>query len=497
MRQIVDRIARVPKTCTWELTLRCNLHCGHCGSRAGLAREGEMPRERMLQAVGELAALGCERVTMSGGEPTMCEWWPDLASEGARLGVRMNMITNAVRVGRDFVRQAKDSGLCNFGVSLDGLEQEHDALRGRKGLYRNVMQLLDDCAAEKVSIGAITTVTKGNFRQLEELHDVIAGRVFVWQLQIGAAMGNMHDRQVQIQPEDLLEIVPALARIVQRGKVDVRIADNVGYYGPYEKILRASRKSPDKCWAGCYAGVRHIGIEADGGVKGCLSIQSSRATEGNLQKESLRDIWERPGAFAYNRSFQLDDLAGFCRTCVHAEVCRGGCLSMRSCEGGRDNPFCYHRVATLAAQATKRSKAKYVPMMVAPAALLAAVGCGGDVEDEGETVAYYGIPPAQDAGDAETGSDKDSADTPDTNVAYYGVPEDAPDDPPIAVDAYGIATDAPDDPPIAIDAYGIATDAAYGVDAPDDDANVDYYGMPDDAAADTAEWYGMQEPDKQ
>lgn len=503
MRAIVDRLDRVPATCTWELTLRCNLNCGHCGSRAGAPRDNEMPRDRMLGVVGELAALGCKRITLSGGEPTMCDSWTHVASEGARLGVKMNMITNAAHVGRDFVRKAKDSGLCNLGVSLDGLEQEHDTLRGRRGLYRNVMQLLDDCAAEKLSIGVITTITKRNFRQLDELHDVIAGRAFVWQLQTGAAMGNLHDRHVQIQPEDLLEIVPALARLIQRGsKIQLKVADNVGYYGPYETILRGSRACPNKCWAGCYAGVRHIGIEADGGVKGCLSIQSSRATEGNLQKESLAEIWNRPGAFAYNRGFQLDDLTGFCRTCVHAEVCRGGCLSMRTCEGGRDNPFCYHRVATLAEQAAKRSKPRYKPLMIAPAALMALAGCGGEAE-EGKDL--YGMPPVEDAGEAATNTDAYGITTdapgPETNVEYYGVPAEAGDEPPAIGDAYGISADVygvEAAPPT--DAYGIMADAAYGI--PDPDANVDFYGImpdaePQDAAPEATPLYGMDPPDKQ
>ena len=489
MREIIDGLRFAPRTCTWELTLRCNLNCGHCGSRAGRARPGEMDKATALRVVGELAAMGCVKTSLSGGEPTLSPYWEDVVREGTRLGIHTNMITNGMTTGRDFVQRAKDAGLRGLGVSLDGLEPHHDANRRHPGLFRRVMGLIDDCNAVGLPVGAITTIWNENFRDLEAMHDLLAGRVYVWQLQLGAKMGNLEDHaHQQVEPEDLLTIVPEVARIIRKGKVRIHVADNLGYYGPYEEVLRTRRTTPVSCWVGCYAGCRHLGIEADGGVKGCLSIQSTRATEGNLQQASLRDIWWRPGAFSYNRQFQLDDLSGFCRTCEHASICRGGCLSMRTCEGGRDNPFCYHRVATLAERRASR-RARYVPMAIAPAAILAAfgLGCGGSTEEpkqqdastsdvasgdaDPDAASYYGMP-----GDAYGIPDPDSA-------SYYGMPEDAEPD----VDAgswYGMPGDAygiPDADPDAASYYGMPEDAGDAGPGPDAGS---FYGMPEDSGTD-------------
>jgi radical SAM protein with 4Fe4S-binding SPASM domain len=67
--------------------------------------------------------------------------------------------------------------------------------------------------------------------------------------------------------------------------------------------------------------------------------------EGNVRQTPLREIWFRPGAFAYCREFTVDSLGGFCRTCDYNEVCRGGCTSTCFAEKGfvRDNPYCYWR----------------------------------------------------------------------------------------------------------------------------------------------------------
>lgn len=490
MREVVDGLGFVPKTCTWELTLRCNLNCAHCGSRAGRARPGEMPLDTMLRATRDLGAMGCKRITLAGGEPTLSPHWERVASEGARVGVRVNMVTNGVNWSRETVRRAKDAGLVSLGVSLDGLEATHDRNRGYRGLFKRVMQLLEDCAAEGMPVGVVTTLWRGNANELDRMAELLSGRVYVWQLQLGAAMGNLADRRhQQVAPEDLLWLIPTIARLIERGGANIQVADNVGYYGPYEKTIRSKRNTPVPCWVGCYAGCRHVGIEADGGVKGCLSIQATTRTEGNLQAEALADIWHRDGSFSYNRKFSLSDLSGFCRTCEHAKVCRGGCLSMRTCEGGGENPFCYHRVATLAERNASRRRPRYVPMVIAPATLLAlfGLGCGGRVDAEDRTP---GDP--SEAGIADTShAEQADADAEPPVVDDYGLPPtDAAFEAPVT-DLYGIPTDAGDEPPI-VDPYGVA-------DAGPDVPNVDYYGIMPDAEADTeppnVDDYGVPAPD--
>ncbi|MGA9657100.1 MAG: radical SAM protein, partial [Polyangia bacterium] len=59
----------VPRACAWELTLGCNLRCRHCGSAAGPRRADELTLEECLRVADELGALGCQRATLTGGEP--------------------------------------------------------------------------------------------------------------------------------------------------------------------------------------------------------------------------------------------------------------------------------------------------------------------------------------------------------------------------------------------------------------------------------------------
>jgi hypothetical protein len=95
---------------------------------------------------------------------------------------------------------------------------------------------------------------------------------------------------------------------------------------------------------------------------------------------------------------------------------------MRVCEGSRDNTFCYHRVATLEHRKA-RSRSRYVPIGVAPAALLALVttGCGND-----ENIGLYGCPGPPSCLDGSTDSASDGGFTDavsDQRIApIYGMP---------------------------------------------------------------------------
>jgi MoaA/NifB/PqqE/SkfB family radical SAM enzyme len=65
----------------WEITLKCNLACGHCGSRAGDKREDELTTSEALDLVRQMAELGIEEVTLIGGEAFMRPDWLMIAAE--------------------------------------------------------------------------------------------------------------------------------------------------------------------------------------------------------------------------------------------------------------------------------------------------------------------------------------------------------------------------------------------------------------------------------
>ena len=70
----------------WEITLRCDLACRHCGSRAGHGRPDELTTAECLDVVRQLAELGTREVAIIGGEAYLRDDWLDILArhQGAR-----------------------------------------------------------------------------------------------------------------------------------------------------------------------------------------------------------------------------------------------------------------------------------------------------------------------------------------------------------------------------------------------------------------------------
>ncbi|RPJ82553.1 MAG: SPASM domain-containing protein [Acidobacteria bacterium] len=195
----------------------------------------------------------------------------------------------------------------------------------------------------------VTHINRWNISELDRIELLLTDLgVDVWRLQIGSPLGRMAEHpELQVFPEDLPAIANFIISAKRRGRVHVNVCDNIGYFSRHEAELRTNG-DPGlfNFWCGCSAGCLTVGIEANGNVKGCLSLQSDRFIEGNLRVESFRTIWEKPGSFAYTRSFSPDNLHGFCKDCKYGEICRGGCtfIAFGATGSPHNNPFCLYRV---------------------------------------------------------------------------------------------------------------------------------------------------------
>lgn len=352
MIKLLRRYGFKPRVAVWELTLRCNMCCRHCGSRAGKARHDELSPVEALELCEALASMGCQYLTLSGGEPTLREDWPKIARRLVERNVTVGMISNGLAWSDELTKTAVSAGLESVAFSLDGFETSHEHLRRVPGHFRKVLESVESCRRGGLRVSIVTTVTRDNLPELESFRSFL-GQLGVrrWQVQIATATGNMAEhRELVIDPEDMLTLVPLVAKMRRDGRLPkVFPGHDIGYYGEPEEDLREPGAAIP-FWTGCSAGCSVIGIESNGNIKGCLSLPSSMEgvdlfVEGNVRDTSLQEIWDRPGAFAYNREFTLDNLAGFCRSCDYGDICRGGCTWTNFAQTGmkRDNPYCYWR----------------------------------------------------------------------------------------------------------------------------------------------------------
>ncbi|KFA94497.1 radical SAM/SPASM domain-containing protein [Archangium violaceum] len=353
----------------WELTLKCNLACGHCGSRAGDSRKNELSREEALDLVRQLAEVGIQEVTIEGGEAFLRPDWLDIARAISDHGMLCTMTTGGYGLSRETARRMKEAGIAHVSVSVDGLEATHDRIRGRKGSFRFCFETLGHLRAAGIPISSNTQVNRLSAPELPVLYERLrdAG-IRAWQVQLTGPMGNGTDNAwMLLQPAELPDLYRMLARVALRVREESRLSlvpgNDVGYFGPYDDILFSS--SGAKVWAGCKAGLSVLGIHADGGIKACPTLPSE-FVGGNIRQQPLADILETreltfnadagtPEGFAH--------LWGHCASCRYAEACRGGCSQRAHVLFNRrgNNPYCHHRSLRLAESGVRERVIRTAP----------------------------------------------------------------------------------------------------------------------------------------
>lgn len=331
----------------WELTMKCNMRCQHCGSSCENAMEDELTTKEALALCDDLKELGLSCITLSGGELTTRSDWHLIAKRCVQNDIITNMITNGWNLNDELLKKAEEAGVNTIAISMDGCRDTHDKIRRQGSFERNIMNL-EKIKEHHIVPAVITTVQKQNIKELEALYECLQSvGVKTWQIQIALPMGNFKQHMWDcLKPEDVQTIIDfAYSKIEDEMIID--LADCIGYYSKKDIALKKKRFGNHGLWHGCSAGKYSLGILNNGDIVGCTSIRSKDFIEGNIRKRKLRDIWQDQHSFSWNRSFQKEDLKGNCRECQYGDYCLGGCSNLRYCMYGdihSENTYCVYHI---------------------------------------------------------------------------------------------------------------------------------------------------------
>lgn len=335
-------------TLVWEMTMGCNLRCKHCGSSCQNILEDELSVEEAWEVCKQIVDIKPEWISLSGGEPLLRKDWAEITEYLKSNGIGVRMITNGTLITETVANKMKQSGLDLVSLSIDGPQEIHDAIRG-KGIFQKVLNSLKLLREAEMQIGVNTTVIKDNIDYLEEMYEIFVEQgVKSWQIQPGIPEGNLAEhRDAVLNIEDIQRIVDFSYSKNLEGKINIFLAETIGYYSKQEIMSRMLAKKTNKpiVFSGCNAGIRSLGILHNGDVVGCTSIRKRGFVEGNLRTRTLSEIWNDPEAFAWRRKMQVSDLGEKCSQCKYVKYCLGGCTNVRLIFNNdikSDNPLCLY-----------------------------------------------------------------------------------------------------------------------------------------------------------
>ena len=151
-----------PSCAVWEITLKCNSNCIHCGSKAGKTRPDELNTEESLNLVREIHDCGYKGVALMGGEPLIRDDWYDIAREIKKNKLELSIVTNGLTLNEN-IQELKSLKVDCVSLSLDGGSAKvHDYLRGMPGSFEKTLNAINRLKEEKLPVNVITAVSKTN-----------------------------------------------------------------------------------------------------------------------------------------------------------------------------------------------------------------------------------------------------------------------------------------------------------------------------------------------
>lgn len=265
------------------VTLRCNLKCSHCYLGDGRAEDMEV--ELMRRVISEFDQMQGLRLLISGGEPLMYPHLEELGREIEDRGFRSVLLTNGTMLDSSHLETLP---LQEVQVSIDGLEEGHDRLRG-KGTFQKALAAARLVADRGLDLSVATMIHSGNLGELEKMEELVKNLgAREWSLEAPSGLGRWSD------PGDMEVPFERAGALI-----------GLGYGGSYHGSSEG------------YACGLHLAAVMSGGDVVPCGFYEDRPL-GNAGDDGLEKAWKK------KRVKRLDELE-WCGDCDAAADCGGGC----------------------------------------------------------------------------------------------------------------------------------------------------------------------------
>ena len=309
-------------TLQWHITHRCDLHCKHCYDRSD--RKDVDPKQG-LEVLDQMRrfCLGhrvAGQVSFSGGNPFLHPDFLTLYQAAHERNLNLAILGNPVSEAQvdAMLKIAKPAF---FQVSLEGLEEHNDHIRG-EGSYQSVLEFLDLLKKKKIYSMVMLTLTRANLHQALPLTEILRDRADMFTYNRLAMVGegaNLEAPQAKEYHRFVIDYLKA-----RNNNQIMAIKDSLINI----ELEKQQHNLFGGCTGfGCGAAFNFVSLLPDGQVHACRKLPS---LIGNLSRQTLHEIYHSPEAERYRQGCQE------CSACHLRLVC-GGCLAVTH-GWGRD-PF--------------------------------------------------------------------------------------------------------------------------------------------------------------
>lgn len=324
---------RYPINGTFELTVRCNLHCKMClfrhdDSENEELKKKELTTEQWISLGKQAAEAGTLHLLITGGEPMLrpdfCDIWKGLY----RMGFFLQLYTNATMVTQEIIETLRKYPPHKIGVTIYGISPEtYQKACGNREAFKKTIEGIRQLMELPSLLEIRTTIIKENRSDLEKMEDFLretfhySGQLIHSDFVAKPVRGGSSDvAACRLEPEEQADL--GIYRITRsiNDYFDKKEIPTPDY--KLKVVKRKDEKKEDRLTLfGCDAGMESYTIGWNGELLGCQLMEE---TGVNCVELGFEKAWEE-------YPFSIEQKEAICDHCKYQEKCTT-CYAIRKIE---------------------------------------------------------------------------------------------------------------------------------------------------------------------
>jgi len=272
------------RECWFHITNRCNMSCRHCMFSSNMHSGESLDYRLVLKTIEEASALGCRVFYFTGGEPLVYPEFTTIIDTILQDADTHVVVLSNGRTLTKFDRWFRTVPHDRFHLqlSIDGLEVNHDLLRG-EGAFRALLDSLNYAASKTFPVNLAMSVNSYNVHEMDRIVDIahqynIKNVHYLWLFKKGRSNAAMF-----VDPEIIFaELVKSYEK-----------AEGLGISIDNAEILKSQVFSLSGTrFDLSNAGWESLAVGPDGIVYPSPALVGERALAAGSVREGLEKIWK-------------------------------------------------------------------------------------------------------------------------------------------------------------------------------------------------------------
>ncbi|MDD4873751.1 MAG: radical SAM protein [Dehalococcoidales bacterium] len=321
----------------WNLTRQCNLSCIHCYASADNRKSpDEMDTEAGKAFIHDLADFGVPVILFSGGEPLLRKDLFQMVNIARGHGIKTGLSTNGTLITDEVAEELGRLGFGEVGISLDGIGENNDRFRGKKGAFEAALSGIRRCLTRGVRVSLRLTITRYNYRDIPDIFKLVENegidRVCLYHLAYSGRGSCLQKEDINhSQTREVMEtIIQHTLDFYQRGlhKEILTVGNHADGVFLYLKLKKENPQRAEEVLnllrlnGGNNSGIRISSVDDRGNVHPDQFWW--HYSMGNVMQRKFGDIWmDDSDTLMKGLKDRKGLLKGRCSKCRYLDICNG------------------------------------------------------------------------------------------------------------------------------------------------------------------------------